>query len=132
MKVLVATHADQGEQDGDYCWTLDGELVSPLVLECANGDWCGCRRGFPGFASSRATTTAIVTELDHFGEAELVTAVTDYLTNAGWLTWLGEQDRQAQVANLIEAIMEVTSAFSVGTIVRRDGDFVYAPQRRAA
>jgi len=132
MKVLVATHVGQGEQDRDYCWTLDGELVSPLVLECCDGDRCGCRRGFPGFASSRATTTAMVADLEHFGDAELLTAVTDYLTHAGWLTALDERCRQDVIANEIKAIKQVTAAFPVGTILRRDGDEVYAARRRAA
>jgi hypothetical protein len=132
MKVLVATHTGQGEQEGDYCWTVDGELVSPVVLECSDGEQCGCRRGFPGFASSRATTTALVVDLEHIGEVEFVAAVTDYLTNAGWLTGLCEQQRQEEIADEIEAIAEVASSFPVGTVIRREGDHVYVAGRRAA
>ena len=75
MKVLVATDAGQGEAPDDYCWTLEGELVTPLVAECARPQRCGCGRGFPGFGSARATTTAMVVDLPHIGPAELEGAV---------------------------------------------------------
>jgi len=132
MKVLVATHIGQGEHEGDYCWTLDGELVSPLALECSDGPECGCRRGFPGFASSRATTTAMVADLEHIGEDELRTAVTDYLTNAGWLQWLNEREQRGLIANEIAAQKQIASVFPAGTVVRREGSEVYSGSRRAA
>ena len=40
MKVLVATHITQGDGKGDYCWAVDGELVTPLGLVCSNSK-CG-------------------------------------------------------------------------------------------
>ena len=63
MRVLVATSEGQGTQPGDYCWTVEGEIVltGPL-LECADPHRCGCGRGFPGLGSARATTTATVVD----------------------------------------------------------------------
>ena len=85
MKVLVATHITQGNETGDYCWAVDGELVTPIGLVCNNRS-CGCERGFPGLGSSHATTTALVVDLAHIGRVELATAVHDSLQRGGWLT----------------------------------------------
>ncbi|MEX1009523.1 MAG: hypothetical protein WD271_17030 [Acidimicrobiia bacterium] len=50
MKVLVATHAGQGDLPDDYCWTTDGELAH--LLDCPD-PLCGCS-AFGGFESLRA------------------------------------------------------------------------------
>ncbi|TFV87997.1 hypothetical protein [Blastococcus sp. CT_GayMR16] len=69
MKLLTATREHQGEQDGDFCHAIEGELVL-LGLVCADderdpdGGGCGCGRAFSGMSSMRATTTAVVRDLD--------------------------------------------------------------------
>ena len=60
MLVLVATTDTQGEVAGDYFQGVDGELVTPVTVECCVPDRCGCGRSFPGLVSARATTTALV------------------------------------------------------------------------
>jgi hypothetical protein len=62
MLVLVATRETQGNDDGDYCWTVEGELVTPVTFECCVPESCGCGRGFPGLVSATATTTAMVVD----------------------------------------------------------------------
>jgi len=131
MKVLVATHITQGDGSGDYCWTVDGELVSPLGVVCSNTA-CGCVRGFSGLASSRATTTAMVVDLAHINEPELERAVTDSLERGGWLAGMTPLDRQAMIEDTVGAIMEVANGYGIGTIVCRDGDLVYARESLAA
>lgn len=59
MRVIVATEASQGEKPGDYCHTLEGELVALPWMDCPEAA-CGCGRGFRGLSSHRATTTARV------------------------------------------------------------------------
>jgi hypothetical protein len=68
MKLLTATHERQGEQDGDFCHAIEGELVL-LGFVCATDEadpegGCGCGRAFSGMSSMRATTTALVRDLD--------------------------------------------------------------------
>src|SRR4051794_41941292 len=68
MKLLTATHAGQGDRTGDFCFAVEGELVL-LGLVCATDEadpdgGCGCGRAFAGMSSHRATTTALVRDLD--------------------------------------------------------------------
>lgn len=68
MRVLTATTRLQGSRPGDFCWTVDGELVY-LGLVCQRDEddpdgGCGCGRSFSGLNSHRATTTALVREVD--------------------------------------------------------------------
>src|SRR5690349_2747507 len=68
MKLLTATSERQGERDGDFCYAVEGELVL-LGLVCADDERnpdgaCGCGRAFSGMSSMRATTTALVRDLD--------------------------------------------------------------------
>ena len=132
MKLLVATHQTQGDQEGDYCWALDGELVTPLVVECSSPEECGCARGFPGLASSRPTTTALVVDLALIGFDELEQAFTDSLLREHWVT----PDRLGQFDAVVNAhlsqIVEIASRYPVGTVVRRSGRSVFAADRRAA
>jgi hypothetical protein len=143
MRVLIATNELQGTARGDYAWTVEGELVTPLVSECSSGALCGCARGFPGLASSKATTTAMIVERPAVTEADLRDAVHDYLERSGWIALLHEtadcpdctamrtasgchlDDVDEVIASLIdehvELIGELCDAFPVGTVVQRRG-----------
>ena len=83
MRVLVATNQLQGSTPGDYAHTVEGELVLVEVAECDSPEDCGCGRGWPGMASRKATTTAMVVELAHLSEADLRQAITDWLETSG-------------------------------------------------
>ncbi|WP_222266653.1 DUF7715 family protein [Modestobacter marinus] len=68
MKLLTATRETQGTWPGDFCHAIEGELVV-LGWSCgcddgeADGD-CGCGRAFTGTNSLRATTSAMVRDLE--------------------------------------------------------------------
>ncbi len=68
MKLLTATREGQGERDGDFCHAVEGELVFAgfvCATDRSNPDGgCGCGRAFSGLNSLRATTTALVRDLD--------------------------------------------------------------------
>jgi hypothetical protein len=139
MLVLIATNELQGTSPGDYSFTVEGELVTPLAAECASGERCGCNRGFPGLASGFATTTAMVAERPGVTEDDLRDAVFDWLDRAGWIDLFEETARDrasvdefdigGDVDDLIESIIdehvdcihEVCSAYPVGTVVIRRG-----------
>jgi hypothetical protein len=148
MLVLVATNELQGTAPGDYAWTVEGELVTPVATECASGERCGCNRGFPGLASGRATTTALVVDRPGVGPTDLRDAVYDWLDRGGWVDLLRQtaidrsvaagrgghlepwdhDDVQAMVDAVIdehvEMIEEVCSTFPEGTVLVRQGPLV--------
>lgn len=141
MLVLTATNELQGTVPGDYAFTVEGELVTPVVAECDDNERCGCERGFPGLASCRATTTAMVTDLPHLTPADLREAVYDSLVRDGWLDLLERaanddedadcdcaahvDDPEEAMHELVEehvgAIAAACAAFPVGTVVVRRG-----------
>jgi len=141
MLVLIATNELQGTIPDDYSFTVEGELVTPLAAECASGERCGCNRGFPGLASSFATTTAMVVDRPGVTEGDLRDAVFDWLDRSGWID-LFEQttmrrpdasddqcDPDGEIDDMIEAIIDehvdcidvICSTYPVGTVVVRRG-----------
>lgn len=124
MRVLVATKLTQGHGDGDYCWTVEGELVlGGDLLEC-DCVQCGCARGFPGLASGRATTTAAILEWPAMTRAKLAAAIRDSLERQGVLALLSEDEIAVGLNDEIELLDTITSAFPVGAIVQRQGSQV--------
>ncbi len=82
MRLLTATRQAQGELPGDFCFTVEGELVLANDFVCARDrddpdGGCGCGRAFVGLGSRRATTTALVRDLD-ITPAELRAAVEEF------------------------------------------------------
>ena len=144
MLVLTATNDLQGTVDGDYAHTVEGELVTPVAASCSDAR-CGCDRGFPGLASARATTTAMVVDLPHVTATDLRDAVHDSLVRGGWLDLLrqaawpvggdpgdraADVDPEAELRDIVDehvdAIAAVCAAFPVGTVVGRHGPEVVA------
>jgi hypothetical protein len=86
MKLLTATRERQGEQDGDFCFAIEGELVLMgfvCATDVADPDGgCGCGRAFSGMSSMRATTTAVVRDLD-VSLDDLRLSLTGYYVSAG-------------------------------------------------
>ena len=95
MKVLVATTDGQGERPGDYCWCVDGELVTPVVVERPAID-----------------------------RAKLEGAVRDALRRTGWLQGLSRREAQEVIEEHVSAIIQVCSHFPVGTVVGRSDTLV--------
>lgn len=153
MLVLIATNDLQGIAEGDYAWTVEGELVTPVATECASGERCGCNRGFPGLASGYATTTAMVVDRPGVTEADLRDAVYDWLDRGGWIDLLEQTaiDRSiaaghhgslaideyddidtmvdSVIAEHLDMIHEVCSSFPEGTVIVRRGPLVAARSR---
>lgn len=140
MRVLVATNQLQGNAAGDYAHTVEGELVLVEVSACDRPEACGCGRGWPGMASQRATTTAMVADLPHLTEADLRQAVADWLEASGWADLFrsaAEHDDgvdaefedvdemlAAVVDEHVELIAEVCESFPVGSVLERNGTVV--------
>ena len=133
MLVLVATKEGQGEAPKDYTWTVEGELVTPVVAECRSPETCGCATGFPGLASSRATTTAMVADLPHISQDDLRDVIEGALERDGWFDLLEESADDdinrilpsELVDEHLECIAAVCARFPVGTVLGRTGDLVF-------
>jgi hypothetical protein len=143
MLVLIATNEQQGTAPGDYSFTVEGELVTPIATECASGERCGCDRGFPGLASGFATTTAMVVDRPGVTEVDLRDAVFDWLDRGGWIELLesaaiersllgGDPDEFDDVDDTIESIIdehvetirEVCATYPEGSVLMRRGPLV--------
>ena len=128
MLVLVATKETQIghlDENADYSFTVDGELVTPVVAACASPERCVCDRGFPGLASKLATTTAQIVDLAHITEDDLRDVIDGALERDGWFDLVDDDERHELVDEHLECIAAVCAAFPVGTIVGRHGDLVY-------
>lgn len=125
MRVMIATQRTQGAVPGDYFWALEGELVTPVTASCASSQRCGCERGFPGLASSRATTTAMVVERAEITGARLREALQDSLDRQGWLRHLDDDQIQDLLDDHAQAIQNVCGHFEVGAVVGRRESAVY-------
>lgn len=121
MKVLVATRQTQGAVRGDFCHTVEGELVTPHIVECGDPEQCGCGRSFSGLASDQATTTAMVVDLEHVDRAALASAVRDNLERWGITAEVLGEEVDDEVHDHLEAIEWACAGRPVGTIVRRRG-----------
>jgi len=122
MKLLTATRERQGERDGDFCHAIEGELVL-LGLVCADDErdpngGCGCGRAFSGMSSMRATTTAVVRDLD-VSLDDVRMAVEGYYVSAGTgPDVIGGAEFEEVVSATLEDLAEIAHV-PVGAVVGR-------------
>ena len=132
MLVLVATRDTQGQAEGDYCHTVEGELVTPITVECCLPDTCGCARGFPGLVSAHATTTALVVDRTAITPSLLRQSVCDSLARGGMTAEVVGNDFDDLVDEHVDTIARVSRVFGEGAVVRRDGPAFWADLARRA
>ncbi len=129
MKLLTATHDRQGERDGDFGFTVEGELVL-LGFVCASdavdaGGGCGCGRAFAGMSSMRATTTAVVCDLD-VSPDDLRLAVEGYYTSAGMgPDVVGAAEFAEMVSETLAELADIGLSLPSGAVVGRRLDRLY-------
>jgi len=122
MKLLTATRERQGERDGDFCHAIEGELVL-LDFVCATDEadpdgGCGCGRAFSGMSSMRATTTAVVRDLD-VSLDDVRLAVEGYYVSAGTgPDVIGGAEFEEVVSATLEDLAEIAHV-PVGAVVGR-------------
>ena len=148
MLVLIATDELQGAAAGDHHCAVDGELVTPVVLDCTDAGCDVCARGWFGLVSHGGTTTAMVVERPGVTEAALRRRIHDWLDCSGHIDLIvqaseaGEyqvdgvrvDDPVAAVDELVSAhvaeIRTICATYPVGTVVSRLGQLV-APRHLA-
>lgn len=136
MKVLTATSTGQGDRPGDYCWTVEGELV--VVLEpCARDrrdpdGGCGCGRGFAGMSSQRGTTTGLVREVE-IDAQQYRDIVAAHVVALGFGPVSQDEDEVADFAqamdDLAEDLLRWAAAWPVGSVLGRRLDSVHVRTR---
>jgi hypothetical protein len=114
MRLLTATERTQGQRDNDFHWCIEGELVipPPQVCELDRSDpdgGCGCGRAFAGLSSHRATTTAIVSEIEGFSRYDLFDAIRSSLEQQGWAT--------DEAGDLTDVMVELAAEHPIGTVL---------------
>lgn len=149
MLVLIATHESQGTAPGDYAHTVDGELVTAVVTECGSSSRCGCNRGFPGLASAKATTTAMIVDRPGVTDDDLRQGIYDWLDRGGWIDLIenAAEDRndnqdepfeyaddtvEQMISDHLGMINEVCGSFPVGTVLGRRGPLIASRSMPAA
>jgi hypothetical protein len=138
MLVLIATDELQGSSPHDHHSAVDGELVTPVALDCADPHCDVCARAWFGLVSHGATTTAMVVDRPGVTAADLRRRVHEWLDCAGTIDLVVQaaeadgDDPVAVVADLVDAhiaeIRLVCASYPVGTIVSRLGVLV-SPRR---
>ncbi|GAA5119938.1 hypothetical protein GCM10023339_34530 [Alloalcanivorax gelatiniphagus] len=130
MRILVATHRTNGHAPGDHHHCVDGEIVymqEPCASDRRDPDGpCGCGRGFAGTSSHRATSTALVVEVDLSPE-DVDEALRSSLDAGGWLdpAFCTSTMAREMVRELVADMQRVALHFPLGTVVRRRIDHYY-------
>lgn len=140
MRVLVAT--TERQTSGDRAFAVEGELVTPVVLECLDRHCDVCARAWIGLGSHAGTTTAMVVDRPGVTEADVRRAIHEWLDCRGTIDLIvqaaeaGEyavdgvpfDDPIMAVDELIDAhvaeIRAITDAFGEGAVVSRLGQLV--------
>ena len=122
MKLLTATQERQGDRDGDFCHAVEGELV--IVGEVSAVDQDDGERVFCGLRSRRATTTAVVRDLD-LSREDLELAVAGWLA-AGGITaeLIGDLEYAELFIDAVDDMVRFGAVWPENTIVRRAFDGV--------
>jgi hypothetical protein len=129
MKLLTATREGQGDRDGDFCHAVEGELVfAGFVCASDRSDpagGCGCGRSFSGLNSLRATTTALVRELElTYDDVRL--ALSAHLVAAGMgPDVMDAEDFDDMLEEEVEQTIRYASVWEPGSIVGRRLDSVH-------
>jgi len=114
MKALTATVTTQGYRGNDFDYCVEGELVH-VGMVCAKDrsdpdGGCGCGRAFAGLNSHRATTTAMIREVD-FTRGDYVEALRSSLAQQGW--------DAAAAQDEADSLLLLADALPVGVVVER-------------
>jgi len=138
MRVLIAVHQQRRVHEHHRGEAVDGELVTPVLLECAEPERCRCNRSWAGLSTVGFSALAEVAERPNLDRVELRRALHDLLDEVGWIDEMvqavgaddgdGADDPVWATERMIDdhllQIEEICSAFPVGTVLSRLGDLV--------
>jgi hypothetical protein len=142
MRVLIAVNQQRRVHEHHPSEAVDGELVTPVLLECADPERCRCSRSWAGLSTTGFSGLAEVAERPNLSRADLREAIHDLLDEVGWideavqLTDAGEFTldgvviddpvwaAEAMIDDHLAQIDVICSTFPVGSVLSRLGDLV--------
>lgn len=105
MKTLVGIDR-QGQGRRDFTYTTPGEPVT-FGMVCCNAATCGCDRSFVGVFSRKATTHAVVADVE----------VDDMAVRAASLkAWPGSEEIADGTVQQIKDLADAVAAYPVGMV----------------
>ena len=136
MRVLIAVHQQRRVHEQQPGSAVDGELVTPVVVDCTEPDRCRCGRSWAGLSTRGFSGLAEVADRPNLDRVELRRLLHELLGAIGWIDDVvqeAEVDDDADdpvwaTERMIDAhlnqIDEICAAFPVGTVLARLGDLV--------
>ena len=141
MRVLIAVNQQCRVHEHQPGEAVDGELVTPVLLECTEPARCRCNRSWAGLSTTGFSGLAEVADRPNLGRAELRRAIHNLLDEVGWIADVVqaiEVDRADGITDVddpvwavermiddhLAQIDEICSTFPVGTVLSRLGDLV--------
>lgn len=109
FRMLVAAPADRATGPGDFSHTDDGELLYEGQVVCCSSVMCGCSRSMAGADSSKATTVALVAEVE-MPPTGLIDVADRVAERSGW-------DADNVLFGLLR-IQAIASSHPTGTLLR--------------
>lgn len=141
MRVLIAVNQQCRVHEHQPGEAVDGELVTPVLLECTEPARCRCNRSWAGLSTTGFSGLAEVADRPNLDRAELRRAIHNLLDEVGWIADVVqaiEADRadgitdvddpvwavECMIDDHLAQIDEICSTFPVGTVLSRLGDLV--------
>jgi hypothetical protein len=142
MRVLIAVNHQRRLQEHRPGEAVDGEIVTPVLVECTEPARCRCDRSWAGLATAGLSTLAEVADRPNMTRAEVRGAIHGLLEAVGWIDDLvqaieadeiafddGECDdpvwlTERMIDDHLAHIEQICDTFPVGTVLSRLGDLV--------
>jgi len=138
MRVLIAVNQQRRVHEHHHGEAVDGELVTPVLLECTEPERCRCNRSWAGLSTVGFSALAEVAERPNLDRVELRRALHDLLDEVGWIDEMVQTVEaddgddaddpvwatEPMIDDHLLQIEDICSAFPVGTVLSRLGDLV--------
>ncbi len=142
MKVLIAVNQQRRVREHRPGDAVDGEIVTPVLVECTEPERCRCSRAWAGLSTSGLSGLAEVADRPNLDRCEVRRAIHDLLDQVGWIDDLvqaveaGETcfdgvdvtdpvwATECMIDDHLAQIEQICESFAVGTVLSRLGDLV--------
>ncbi len=141
MKVLIAVNHQRHVHEHQPGRAVDGELVTPVLLECTDPQRCRCPQSWAGLSTIGFSPLAEVADRPNLDRFELRRAIHGLLDELGWIDEVVQaaeaavadgSDVEADPVWLTERMIDehlahidvICAEFPVGTVLARLGDLV--------
>ncbi len=142
MRVLIAANQQRRVHEHQSGEAVDGELVTPVLLDCSDPERCRCSRSWAGLSTTGFSGLAEVADRPNLSRGEVRRAIHELLDGVGWidsavqLTETGEFTldgvviddpvwaAERMIDDHLDQIEAICATFPVGAVLSRLGDLV--------